>query len=290
MLTTPRVFVDPIWLDERLTDDPRTVVVDASLVRTEADDGTYRFANGRAQFVTEGHIPHARHADLITDFSDQSTGLPFSRPSADEFQEAARALGVNPDSVVVTYDRLNNSWSSRLWLLFKSFGHTRTYILNGGLSAWRQAGFETATGEETVGAGHFRAVGPDDTFVDIDAVFRIVDGTDPALLINVLAPAVFAGIEQRYRRPGRIPGSINDPFEGLIDPATNLIRTERIQIHAHAAPGRPLVLYCGGGIYASGYAAALYESNIENVSVYDGSLSEWAADPSLPLIVDSPTN
>jgi thiosulfate/3-mercaptopyruvate sulfurtransferase len=107
-------------------------------------------------------------------------------------------------------------------------------------------------------------------------------------LVNVLEPAVFAGAEKRYARAGRIPGSVNDPFEALVEVSTNLIRTDRIRIRDHAEPGQSVVVYCGGGIYASGYVAALYESNIENVSVYDGSLSEWSADPSLPLVVDSP--
>jgi thiosulfate/3-mercaptopyruvate sulfurtransferase len=44
------------------------------------------------------------------------------------------------------------------------------------------------------------------------------------------------------------------------------------------------LLYCGGGISASANALTLAEVGIMNVRIYDGSLEEWSADPSLPLL------
>ena len=41
--------------------------------------------------------------------------------------------------------------------------------------------------------------------------------------------------------------------------------------------------YCGGGIAASSDAFVLTLLGVPNVAVYDGSLLEWAADPTLPL-------
>ena len=48
-----------------------------------------------------------------------------------------------------------------------------------------------------------------------------------------------------------------------------------------------VITYCGGGIAASNDAFALSLLGYENVAVYDASMSEWAADASLPLEVDS---
>ena len=44
-----------------------------------------------------------------------------------------------------------------------------------------------------------------------------------------------------------------------------------------------LITYCGGGIAASSDAFVLTLLGVTNIAVYDGSLLEWAADPSLPM-------
>ncbi len=47
-----------------------------------------------------------------------------------------------------------------------------------------------------------------------------------------------------------------------------------------------VITYCGGGIAACSDALALTLLGQKNVAVYDGSLVEWASDPTLPLQVD----
>jgi thiosulfate/3-mercaptopyruvate sulfurtransferase len=49
------------------------------------------------------------------------------------------------------------------------------------------------------------------------------------------------------------------------------------------ADKQPLILYCGGGISASVDALVLTILGRRDVSIYDGSLQEWSADPALPL-------
>jgi thiosulfate/3-mercaptopyruvate sulfurtransferase len=48
-----------------------------------------------------------------------------------------------------------------------------------------------------------------------------------------------------------------------------------------------ILIYCGGGIAATleGFACVLVGQ--ENVGVYDGSMSEWAANEELPLTLGS---
>jgi thiosulfate/3-mercaptopyruvate sulfurtransferase len=40
-------------------------------------------------------------------------------------------------------------------------------------------------------------------------------------------------------------------------------------------------------VTASGSALALTMLGVSNIAVYDGSLSEWSADPALPLLVET---
>jgi thiosulfate/3-mercaptopyruvate sulfurtransferase len=90
-----------------------------------------------------------------------------------------------------------------------------------------------------------------------------------------------------YGRPGRIAGTGNVPARALVDPETHAYlpdETLRAKFSAAGAlEARRVVTYCGGGIAASSDAFALALLGRDDVAVYDASLSEWAADPSLPM-------
>ena len=45
-----------------------------------------------------------------------------------------------------------------------------------------------------------------------------------------------------------------------------------------------VITYCGGAIAASSAAFVLTLLGVDDVAVYDGSMTEWAADPTLPLV------
>ena len=57
---------------------------------------------------------------------------------------------------------------------------------------------------------------------------------------------------------------------------------------AGADRSRRVVTYCGGGIAASNDAFVLSLLGYEDIAVYDASMSEYAADPSLPLESSDP--
>jgi thiosulfate/3-mercaptopyruvate sulfurtransferase len=90
-----------------------------------------------------------------------------------------------------------------------------------------------------------------------------------------------------YGRAGRIAGSANVPAQSLVDPATHAYLPAAVLRERFAAAGvleaGRVITYCGGGIAASSDAFVLTLLGHDHVSVYDASLSEWAADPSLPM-------
>ena len=47
-----------------------------------------------------------------------------------------------------------------------------------------------------------------------------------------------------------------------------------------------VICYCGGGIAASLDLFVLHQLGHRNLSLYDASMSEWAADHSLPIETD----
>jgi thiosulfate/3-mercaptopyruvate sulfurtransferase len=75
---------------------------------------------------------------------------------------------------------------------------------------------------------------------------------------------------------------------GVVDPATSVyLKPEQLReqvMPTGALEKERVIAYCGGAIAASSSAFALSLLGVENVAVYDGSLTEWAADPALPLV------
>ena len=53
--------------------------------------------------------------------------------------------------------------------------------------------------------------------------------------------------------------------------------------NADALEGDSAITYCGGGVAASLDALALTLIGVPKVTVYHGSMTEWAADPQLPM-------
>jgi thiosulfate/3-mercaptopyruvate sulfurtransferase len=51
-------------------------------------------------------------------------------------------------------------------------------------------------------------------------------------------------------------------------------------------PGRRVIAYCGGGISATIDLFLLHQLGFDDLTLYDGSMGEWARDPSLPIETD----
>jgi thiosulfate/3-mercaptopyruvate sulfurtransferase len=52
------------------------------------------------------------------------------------------------------------------------------------------------------------------------------------------------------------------------------------------AKDKSVICYCGGGISATVDLFLLYQLGYDKLSLYDGSMGEWARDPSLPIETD----
>jgi thiosulfate/3-mercaptopyruvate sulfurtransferase len=273
------------WLAERLG-RPAIAVVDASVSKRLGNDDAW-VSDGAA--FEAGHIPGARFADLVSDFSDPRGRFAFTRPTAARFAAAAGAIGLTNRQQIVVYDNSTGIWAARLWWLFRAFGHKKVSVLDGGLTAWRAEGGAIERGPSVFERTDFVANERPGFFVDKDEILAIVEGRARGRLVCVLRPEVFAGTEQGYGRPGHIPSSNNLPYIELLGPDNRLLpdRALRNGLAPLLEAGERVVLYCGGGVTAAGTALVLTLLGARNISVYDGSLSEWSADPSLPMALGS---
>ena len=160
-------------------------------------------------------------------------------------------------------------------------------MLNGGWQKWRKEDRPVEAGPaKPRPAGDFTVREVRNLMVGKDEVQRAI-GNGAICTINALMPQQHTGSGgNSYGRPGRIKGSVNLPAAHLLDPETNefLPADElRRRFAAVGAIDRQVINYCGGGIAASADALALVMLGHRDVKLYDGSLSEWASDPSLPM-------
>jgi thiosulfate/3-mercaptopyruvate sulfurtransferase len=281
-------LVQVLELVEEL-DDPSLLVLDATAYsRREIDGGPYVVESGRRTFE-EHHIPGAVFADVPAALSDPDSPFRFTVPSPDYFARAIGALGVGDGVRVVVYAQEAAMWATRLWWLLRYFGFGDVRVLDGGLKAWAAAGLDVSSQAPVLRPRSFTAVNRPELLATKDDVIDILGG-EPACLLNALPPNAFRGDGPgSYSRPGRIPGSVNVPSADLLDPDTGRFyehaRLESI-LHSVASSDSPIVAYCGGGISATVDVFALSLVGRDDVRLYDGSLTEWSADSTLPLVVD----
>jgi len=279
-------LVDGDWLEARLG-EPDLVVLDATVrLSPVAADGSYTVESGRAGWE-RGHVPGSLHADLLHDLSDPEAPHRFTMPRPDDLADALGRLGVGDGRVVVLYDDDASMWAARLWWMLRALGFDDAALLDGGLGLWTQEGRPLTGNPTTPRPTRFVPRPRPGLIVGRHEVEEALHEGD-RVLVNALQPEGFRGETNRYTRPGRIPTSVNVPSRGLLDPEDGTYLAER-ELTARFAEagvldGRPVIAYCGGGISAASVAFALTRIGCEDVALYDGSLAEWSADPSLPLV------
>jgi thiosulfate/3-mercaptopyruvate sulfurtransferase len=285
--THSQYLVETAWLEAHLN-DPDLRILDCTVFFSTDANGV-RLDSGRGAW-TQGHIPGSGFADLMRDLSDRNSPLPFMMPSATQFAEAMSRYGVGDGTHVVLYDASSDlyahMWAARVWWMLRACGFDQAAVLNGGWHKWTMEGRAVSTETSPHPPAAFIARPRPELMADKREVLATI-GDSHQCLVNALTAEDHAGTAVRYGRAGHIPSSVNVPTVALIDPDTHAYLPAaqlRAQFEAVGALSRDRVItYCGGGIAASSDAFVLTLLGVPNVAVYDGSLLEWAADPTLPM-------
>jgi thiosulfate/3-mercaptopyruvate sulfurtransferase len=206
-------------------------------------------------------------------------------PSEERFAQAMSRLGVADDTVVVTYSSANHWWATRLWWMLRVFGHQSCAVMNGGFQKWQRESRAVEQGPPKPHApARFTARFEPEQVADKKEVLDAIRAGD-ICTVNALRPEQHAGTGgTTYGRLGHIAGSINIAAIHAVD-ADNCFKpaAELRALFAPALAKSIAITYCGGGIAATSAALVLTMLGHPHVKVYDASLTEWAADPSLPM-------
>jgi thiosulfate/3-mercaptopyruvate sulfurtransferase len=210
---------------------------------------------------------------------------------------------------VVVYDAKGIFSAARVWWMFRVFGHNKVWVLDGGLPRWRASGYDvesSASGDAILKASaaseaiekiyQGQTVSPitfktkfqphlvwtldqvknnmeDQTYQHVDARSKArFDGT---------APEPRKGI-----RSGHIPGSKCIPFPQMFDSSQTLLPAEELKKRFEQEDislDKPIMASCGTGVTACLLAMGLHRLGKTDVPVYDGSWTEWATQPDLPM-------
>ena len=250
-------------------------------------DIPYIAVPGRHTFEA-GHIPGADFLDLQGEFSDPNTTLRFMMPDIAQLEAAFGGHGIGADSRVVLYSIGTAMWATRFWWMLHSLGFENVSVLDGGLDKWTAESRAIETGPaKGYPPATFTAKPQRGYFVDKHQVLAAC-GERNAVVVNALGPQLHRGLEpSRYGRPGHIPGSVNVSAATLFDPQTKvfvpLAEAEAKFTAQGIAKDTRVVAYCGGGISATIDLFLLHRLGYDHLSLYDGSMGEWAKDASLPI-------
>lgn len=271
-------LVTAAWLQQNL-DTPELVVLESTKYLPNENK------DGHAAYLA-AHIPGARYFDL-DQIADTDSALPHMVPSAGRFARLVGALGISNTSRIVFYDQNATMWATRGWWMMGLFGHDAVAVLDGGLAAWQRAGFPVEAG--TPPAPVSAQFTPRLRNERLRGLGDMLHTTD--LVLDPRAPARFAGTAPEPRpgvTPGHIPGALNLPYGHLVQPDGTFLPPDalRAKLAGVGADGsRPVVTTCGSGVSATMITFAMVQAGLPPGAVYDGSWSEWGADPTTPKAV-----
>ncbi len=268
-VSAQNIIVSPQWLNDNMS-DPDLVIIQPSFLKFDYDNE---------------HIKGARYLwpDWLTANSPEGT---YNPPDPKTATKVLQDLGINKNSKVVLCHAFGDvSITARMFITLENLGlRDRVSYLNGGLVAWKKAGFPVTKELPVVKKGNFVATSSAPLLVDKDYVLNSLK-TRSAEVVDARMKRFYDGDPTGNPRDGHIAGALNLAYTDMIDSVNNIKPTEVLQKNFEAVlpdKNKEVVTYCFIGqtasvIYLTGRSLGY------NVKVYDGSMQEWSRIPELPM-------
>ena len=279
---TEKPLVDANWVEENL-DNPSLVVVD---IRSLTKDGSPYEA---------GHIPGAVYAPYGKfGWRAKVDNVVGMLPPVDVISKRIGSLGIDNDKQVVVVPAGQNSSdfgsATRVYWTFKVLGHDAVTILDGGQRAWNAAGKSVSQDAASPTTVAFNANFRPELVASAEDVAKARE--NGVELIDARPESQFTGKAKSgvVARPGAVPGAKNIPQSQFYSDqdgafvASDVIET--LVADAGVSTDAKEITYCNTGHWASVAWFGLSEvMGNKNTAMYDGSMTEWAADPNREMVI-----
>lgn len=262
------ILVSADWLEQH-KNDPDLVILQVNFLKLDYE---------------QEHIAGARFlwpGWLAPDSPEGSMNVPDPAKATDVLQ----SLGIsNTSHVVLCHPKNEVSAAARMFLMLEYLGlRGNVSFLNGGVEAWKQAGYPVTKEIPTNKPGKFK---PKIQNLIVDKNFVLKNLESPSVtIVDARAKRFYDGDPTGYPRAGHIKGAVNIPYPELLD-ESNMFKSESA-LQGYFNPVLPdknkeAVVYCFIGqtasvVYMAGRMLGY------NMKLYDGSLQEWTRIPELPM-------
>ncbi|WP_299818763.1 rhodanese-like domain-containing protein [uncultured Jannaschia sp.] len=231
-----------------------------------------------------GHVPGAASAPY------QLFRGPAENPGAivapDALEQTYRELGLETaDHVVITYqgsDVTDFGAAARVYWTLKSSGFEDLSILNGGVNAWIEAGYELSNASTEVEASDIEVTWNDRWTATVDDVQQAIGGEDEALLLDARSESFWEGRQSHpaAAKPGTLPQSQYFEHAGWFSDGPAIVDADAardIAIEQDFTDAEAIISFCNTGHWAATNWFALSElAGIENVKLYPESMVGWS--------------
>ncbi|CAL2061485.1 sulfurtransferase [Tenacibaculum sp. 190524A05c] len=273
-ISSPVVSVE--WLHKNI-DAENLILLDATIKKV----GSSEESSEKAQ------ISGAINFDLKGVFLSKEREFPNTVPTSEHFESEVQNLGINNDSCIIIYDDLGVYSSPRAWFLFRLFGFTNVAVLNGGLPKWKDNGYKVVPPNEmNLKKGNFKVKEISGKVVDFNVVSENINSQEFCVADARSNDRFLAKVPEPRKdlKGGHIPNSLSLPYTEVQHNGEMKSQDELQQIfNSINTNSKNYIFTCGSGITACILALALEITGNTNYSVYDGSWTEWASIPNLPI-------
>jgi thiosulfate/3-mercaptopyruvate sulfurtransferase len=272
-----RNIVKAEWLAKHLQD--------ADLVVADCRFALGQPLTGRSEYERE-HLPGALYFDLDKQLSSLVTehGGRHPLPDLQAFAGVLGAAGISKETTVVAYDDQGGAMASRLWWLLRYVGHEKVYILDGGFSEWKKAGYPVTSDIPEPQPAIYDPHPREEMLLQMEDVKARLGNPDVTLIDSREQPRYLGQTEPIDAKAGHIPGAKNLFWKGALDDQGGWRdaagQAERFR---DLDPSGEVVVYCGSGVTACPNVLALEEAGFKNVKLYAGSWSDWISYEENPI-------
>ncbi|MBB6215511.1 thiosulfate/3-mercaptopyruvate sulfurtransferase [Anaerosolibacter carboniphilus] len=243
----------------------------------------------------KGHIPSAVH--INTDEVEE--GPIWNRKSADQLEQFALNNGITTDTTTVLYGS-DTMAASRVAVILKYMGVKDVRILNGGYSAWVNAGYnvETTVNKKTpVDAFGTTVPANPNYIVDLPTAKEILADKEKSILVDIRSWDEYIGKTSGYdyiTGKGRPSGSkwghdIMD-YKNIDTTMRNADEIIDMWKEWNITTDQRLSFFCGTGWRAAEVLLYADVMGLQNISLYDGGWNEWSSDAQNPIETGEPNN